>query len=182
MSRGTLALGLIILGLVLPPLARAKEAITRLKICGASRCTTITDLRVLGAVMTDVGDSSMAPPDRAPFYAMRPEKTREWPSTWPHYVYVPSSDAVRVSTGYGDRYWDPLDLDLAAPMLKKATRDLKPNPIPEAWSAVEAAPSRAPGESNRAPPWSWFAGGGLALIAASLVAQHARRRRQAVSH
>ena len=177
-TRGVAALGLIILGLTLASGAQAKEAITRLQICGASHCTTITDPNVLGAVMTDIGDSSMAPPDRAPFYTMHPEKTRKWPSTWPHYVYVPSSDSVRVTTGYGDRYWDPLELDLAAPLLKKATRELKPNPTPEAWSAVGVAAFRVGGETNGVPPWSWFAGAGLALIAASVVARRARRSRR----
>jgi hypothetical protein len=90
LPRKVLVLGLVMLGLTLVPSVQAKEEITRLQICGVSQCTRIADPAALGALLTDIGDGSSAPPPRAPFYTMRPEKTREWPATWPHYVYVPA--------------------------------------------------------------------------------------------
>jgi len=176
MARGAVALGLIMFGLTLAPGAQAKEAITRLQICGASHCATITGARTLEVLMTEIGDESITPPARAPFYTMRPAKTREWPSTWPHYVYVPSSNTVWVTMDNGERYWDRLAFGDS--LLRKATRDLKPNPAPKQWSAARVASMRLEGESNRGSPWRWFAGAGLALIVVSLVAQRARRLRR----
>jgi hypothetical protein len=176
MPRRALALGLIAFGLTLVPSAQAKEAITRLRICGASQCTTIAGLTKLEILMTDIGDESVAPPHRAPFYTMRPEKTREWPATWPHYVYVPSSNAVQVTMGNGDRYWDSIAFELSAPLLREATRDLKPNPTPEAWSTARAA-FQVEGKPDRISWWKWLAGGALAVIVVLLAVQRTRRLR-----
>jgi hypothetical protein len=174
MKRIALALGLTMLGVALVPSAQAKEAITRLKVCGASQCRTIANLRTLEILMTEIGDESVAPPARGPFYTMRPEKTREWPSTWPHYVYVPSSNSVRVTMGNGDRYWDRVGL--SADLLRRVTRNLDPNRTPKAWSTTEV-PLRVSGEPHRVPRWTWFAGAGLAVIVVSLIAQRARQLR-----
>jgi hypothetical protein len=176
MMRVAVGLGLIVFGLTLAPGAQAKEAITGLQICGASQCATITDTRTLEVLMTEIGDESIAPPARAPFYTMRPAKSREWPSTWPHYVYVPSSNTVWVTMDNGERYWDRLAFGDS--LLRKATRDLKPNPAPKQWSAARVASMQVEGESNRGSPWRWFAAAGLALIIVSLVAQRARRLRR----
>jgi hypothetical protein len=175
-KRIALALGLTMFSLALVPSAQAKEAITRLKVCGASQCRTIADLRTLEILMMEIGDESVAPPARAPFYTMRPAKAREWPSTWPHYVYVPSSNTVWVTMDNGERYWDRLAFGDS--LLRKATRDLKPNPAPKQWSAARIASMRLEGESNGGSPFRWFAGAGLALIVVSFVAQRARRLRR----
>lgn len=172
MKRIALALLLTMFGLPLVPSAQAKEAITRLKVCGASHCTTIADLTTLEILMTEIGDESVAPPARARFYSMRPEKTGEWRTTWPHYLYVPSSNAVRVTMGNGDRYWDRV-----GPLLKKVTRDLKPNPTPEAWSAADVAALPATGEAERVSLWTWFTAGGLVVIVVALIVHRARRWR-----
>jgi hypothetical protein len=182
MPRKALAVTLVMLGLTLVPSVQAKEEITRLQICGASQCTTIADAAALRALLTDIGDGSSAPPPHAPFYAMRPEKTREWPATWPHYVYVPASkksrqpgilNAVRVTMGNGERYWDYVTFSV--PILQRATRDLKPNPTPNAWSAADVVRPPTTGEHNRG--WEWLLVGGLAVIIVSLIAQRARRLR-----
>ena len=184
MPRKVLVLGLVILGLTFIPSVQAKEEITRLQICGASRCTTIADPAALGVLLTDIGDGSSAPSPRAPFYTMRPEKTREWPATWPHYVYVPASkmsqqhgilDAVRVTMGNAERYWDYVTLSV--PILQRATRDLKPNPTPNDWSAADVVQAPATGDPNRGSPWKWLLAGGLGVIVLSLIAQRARRLR-----
>jgi hypothetical protein len=172
MPRRVLALALIMFGLTLVSSAQAKDAITRLRICGASRCTTIANVKVLEIVMTDIGDESATPAARVPFYTMRPEKTPEWPTTWPHYLYVPSSNAVWVMMGNGERYWDRLSFDLAAPLLGKAAQHLKANPAPQTWRAV--ATSFRPEGADRSWPWKWFATGALASIVLWLVARRAR--------
>jgi hypothetical protein len=133
-----------VFGPALAPSAQAKDVITRLEVCGTSQCRTIADLTTLEIFMTEIGDESVAAPARAPFYTMRPEKTRDWLSTWPRYVYVPSSSSVRVTMGNGDRYWDRVGL--SADLLERATRDLNPiglrrhGALPTFRSASAASP------------------------------------------
>jgi hypothetical protein len=184
LPRKVLVFGLVVIGLMLVPSVQAKEEITRLQICGVSQCTTIADPAALGALLTDIGDGSAAAPPRAPFYTMRPEKTRQWPATWPHYVFVPASemsqhrgilDAVSVTDRNGERYWDYVTFSV--PILQRATEDLKPNPAPNDWSAAAVWPPTTGDPDSGGSPWKWLLAGGLGVIVLSLIAQRARRLR-----
>jgi hypothetical protein len=173
------------MGLTLVSSVQAKEEINRLQVCGVSQCTTIADPAALRALLTDIGDGSATVPPRAPFYTMRPEKTRQWPAIWPHYVFVPASemsqhrgilDAVRVTDRNGERYWDYVSFSV--PILQKATEDLKPNPAPTDWSAAAAVWPPTTGDPDSGGSlWEWLLAGGLGVIVLSLIAQHARRLR-----
>jgi hypothetical protein len=184
LPRKVLVLGLVVVALTLVPSVQAKQEITRLQICGVSRCTTIAGPAALRALLTDIGDGASAAPPRAPFYSMRPEKAREWPATWPHYVYVPASamsqqhgilNAVRVTDRNGEHYWD--EVTFSVPILQRATQDLKPNPTPNDWNAAASVWPPTTGDPNSGSPWKWLLAGGLGVIVVWLIAQRARRLR-----
>jgi hypothetical protein len=90
---------LIGIALVLPLSASAKEEITDLRVCGASECRIVTDataVRLFMLAIINRAQGRHAPPPTSPYYTIRPERTKQWPWTWPRYVYVPSTRMVRL--------------------------------------------------------------------------------------
>jgi hypothetical protein len=76
--------------------AAAKDSISRLRLCGASGCVTVRDMTTLQILMTYIVPSTAQAPVHAPYFTFAPMPTRQWPITYPRYVYVPSAKLVRI--------------------------------------------------------------------------------------
>lgn len=76
--------------------ATAKDAITRLRLCGASGCVTVRDMTALQILMTYIVPSTPQPPTPARYFTFAPVPTRQWPISYPRYVYVPTAKLVRI--------------------------------------------------------------------------------------
>jgi hypothetical protein len=134
---------ILIAALLTPPLlliglgsATAKEAITRLRLCGASDCVTVQDMTTLQILMTYIGASPAKPPSpaAAPYFTFAPRPTRQWPSSYPRYVYVPSAKLVRIHYPPSASRWS--SVGDAAPLLHRLTAGIRAYPPPSGWHAV----------------------------------------------
>src|SRR5439155_12850545 len=89
------ALSLLALALVLalPARGSAKEGITRLRVCGSLSCRVLTSPRAISAFLSAITNAApgRAAPTPAAYFTLRPERTKEWPTTWPRYLYLPSA-------------------------------------------------------------------------------------------
>ncbi len=114
--------------------ATAKDAITRLRLCGASTCITVLDMTTLQILMTYIVPSTARHPAPAPYFTFAPIPTRQWPSSYPRYVYVPSAKLVRIRYPPSRATWGTVGD--AAPMLQHLTAGMRAYVTPSAWQAV----------------------------------------------
>ncbi len=118
--------------------ATAKDTITRLRLCGASGCVTARDMTTLQILMTYIGASTAQPPSPAPYFTFAPIPTRQWPSSYPRYVYVPSATLVRIRYPPNLARW--ATVGDAAPVLQQLTAGMPAYATPPAWRAVAITP------------------------------------------
>ena len=122
-----LALALV---LALPARAPAKEGITRLRVCGASACRVVASPREISAFLSAITSASRPAPAPAAFFTLRPERTKEWPTTWPRYVYLPAARMIRVQIdSTPEWHW----LGRRDARVRKLIRGLMPYPAPRRW-------------------------------------------------
>jgi hypothetical protein len=122
-----LALALV---LALPARGPAKEGITRLRVCGASACTVVASPREISAFLSAITNASRPAPAPAAFFTLRPERTKEWPTTWPRFVYLPAARMIRVQIDSTPEWrW----LGRRDPLVRKLIRGLTPYPAPRRW-------------------------------------------------
>jgi hypothetical protein len=114
--------------------ASAKEAITRLRLCGASDCVTVRDMTTLQILMTYIGASPGRRPSLAPYFTFAPIPTRQWPSSYPRYLYVPSVKVVRVQNPPTRPTWE--SVGGAAQLLQHLTAHMRPYTTPGGWDSV----------------------------------------------
>lgn len=117
---------LVLAALVLPLGASAKGEITRLSVCGASECRIVTDktsVHTFFLAVINAGQHRGAPP-RSPYFTLRPEQTKDWPTSWPRYVYVPATQMIRLRfrTNRPEWRW----LGRRDPALRRMIRGLRP--------------------------------------------------------
>jgi hypothetical protein len=119
-------------GLALPASGPAKERITRLRVCGPSACRVLTSPRAISAFLSAITNAAPGRPAPAPaaYFTLRPERTQEWPTTWPRYLYLPAARMVRVQI---DRTPEWRWLGRRDPLVRKLTRGLAPYPAPKQW-------------------------------------------------
>ena len=131
------ALSLLALALVLalPARGSAKQGITRLRVCGSSSCRVLTSPRAISAFLSAITNAApgRAAPTPAAYFTLRPERTKEWPTTWPRYLYLPSARMVRVQI---DRAPEWRWLGRRDPLVRKLTRGLQPYPAPKRWQGL----------------------------------------------
>jgi hypothetical protein len=118
--------------------ATAKDAITRLRLCGASGCVTVRDMTTLQILMTYIGSWAAEPPAAAPYLTFAPIPTRQWPSSYPRYVYVPSANVIRIHYPSSASRWS--GIGNAAPLLHQLTAGIRAYPTPSAWRVVTVTP------------------------------------------
>lgn len=136
----------IVIGVLLAPMvlvtgfgaATAKDALTRLRLCGASRCVTVRDMTTLQILMTYIVPSTAQPPSPAPYYTFAPTPTRQWPSSYPRYVYVPAAQLVRIRYPPSPATWGTVGE--AAPLLQHLTAGRRPHATPSSWRSVAVSP------------------------------------------
>jgi hypothetical protein len=136
----------ILIGVLLAPMllltglgaASAKDAITRLRLCGASGCVTVRDMTTLQILMTYIGAATAQPPSPAPYFTFAPIPTREWPSSYPRYVYMPTATLVRIRYPPSPAAW--ATVGEAAPVLQQLTAGMRAYATPSAWRAVAVTP------------------------------------------
>jgi hypothetical protein len=114
--------------------ATAKDAITRLRLCGVAGCVTVRDMTTLQILMTYIGSSTAKPPSPAPYFTFAAIPTRQWPSSYPRYVYVPSEKVVRIHYPPSPSRWSTVGE--AAPLLKQLTAHMRAYATPSAWHAI----------------------------------------------
>jgi hypothetical protein len=124
-----ISLLLAVLALLLPLGASAKGEITRVRVCGVSHCRIVSDRTAVHTFMLAIINAAQGreAPLRSPYFTLRPERTREWPTSWPRYVYVPATRMIRLQSDRRDTpewRW----LGRRDPALKRMTRGLKPFP------------------------------------------------------
>jgi hypothetical protein len=120
---------LLLVAVVLhPPLgASAKGEITQLRVCGASACRIVTDETSVHAFMVAIINHARArnAPPKSPYYTIRPERTKEWQTSWPRYVYVPATRMIRLQLDQrATPEWRWLGRDDSA--VRKLVRGLRP--------------------------------------------------------
>ncbi|MDQ3822274.1 MAG: hypothetical protein M3321_03435 [Actinomycetota bacterium] len=173
---------LVATALVANPSARAKGEITKLRVCGDSGCTTITERVAIRAVMTEIGSGEAPAAPLGSFYVLVPEPTPEWRTAWPRYVYVPAANAVHVRWNDGTRYWTPVARDST---LFRLTRGRTPYRAPTAWEELTVRASGAIVDTSSGSGVGWRTISTVFVVAAAalLVAggrfrtrQRARRR------
>jgi hypothetical protein len=101
----TITVLLVGLVLILAGAASAKNEITRLRVCGPARCKVVTDPSARHAfinAITNAAQGRSAPVGGA-YFTIRAERTKEWPVTWPRYVYVPRARMIRLQIDRRDR-------------------------------------------------------------------------------
>jgi hypothetical protein len=136
----------ILIGVLLAPMlllaglggASAKDAITRLRLCGASGCVTVRDMTTLQILMTYIGAATAQSPSPAPYFTFAPIPTRQWPTSYPRYVYVPRATLVRVRYPPSPATW--ATVGEAAPVLQQLTAGMRAYAAPSAWHAVAVTP------------------------------------------
>src|SRR5919197_3092503 len=98
MRRVIMPVFVLALVLALPARGPAKEGIARLRVCGSSACRVLASPREIGAFLSAITSASRPRPAPAPaaFFTLRPQRTKEWPTTWPRYVYLPAARMIRV--------------------------------------------------------------------------------------
>lgn len=113
-----------LVALTLPAVADAKE-ISKVELCGAESCNTITGAQNTRRLV-DNGDSlSMMAAPPGPYYRVTLTATHEeGTDTWSIF-YVPAGDRL----GLPDGQWQQLT-GVAAAAYRKATADLEPHPAP----------------------------------------------------
>jgi hypothetical protein len=114
--------------------ASAKDAIDKLRLCGASGCIVVRNMTRLQILMTYITPGTSRQPALAAYFTFAPVPTRSWPSSYPRYVYVPSVKVVRINYPPGTTTWGKVGE--AAPVLRRLTRGLRPYLPPRSWSAV----------------------------------------------
>jgi hypothetical protein len=89
---------LTVVVLILPLGASAKGEITQLRVCGASACRIVTDKTSVHAFMVAIINHARgrSAPPKSPYFTIRPERTKEWQTSWPRYVYVPAARMIRL--------------------------------------------------------------------------------------
>jgi hypothetical protein len=127
--------------------ATAKDAITRLRLCGASGCVTVRDVTTLQILMTYIVPSTAQPPAPAPYFTFAPVRTRQWPISYPRYVYVPTAKLARIRYPPSPAIWGTVGE--AAQVLEHLTTGMRPYTAPGAWRTV-AVTSRATAHTLRA--------------------------------
>jgi hypothetical protein len=150
----------IVIGVLLAPVllltgfgsAIAKDAITRLRLCGASGCVTVRDMTTLQILMTYIIPATAQPPSLAPYYTFAPIPTRQWPSSYPRYLYVPSAQLVRIRYTPSPATWGIVGD--AAQLLHHLTAGIHPYPTPSTWRSVAVSPRAT---SQTLPPQSGLA-------------------------
>jgi hypothetical protein len=120
--------------------ATAKDAITRIRLCGASGCVTVRDMTTLQILMTYIVPSTAQPPAPAPYFTFAPVRTRQWPISYPRYVYVPTANLVRIRYPPSPASWG--NVGDAAQVLEHLTAGMRPYAARSAWHTV-AVTSRA---------------------------------------
>jgi hypothetical protein len=146
----------IVIGVFLAPVllltgfgsATAKDAITRLRLCGASGCVTVRDITTLQILMTYIVPSRAQPPSLAPYYTFAPIPTRQWPSSYPRYLYVPSAQLVRIRYPPSPATWGTVGD--AAPLLQHLTAGIRAYATPSTWQSV-AVSARATAQTLLPP-------------------------------
>ncbi len=118
---------LVLVALVLPLGASAKGEITRLRVCGVSQCRIVTDKTSVHTFFLAVINAGQdrAAPARSPYFTLRPEQTKDWPTSWPRYVYVPATQMIRLQFDRRDTpewRW----LGRRDPALRRMIRGLRP--------------------------------------------------------
>jgi hypothetical protein len=153
----------LLAGLAFPGEAYAKGEISRLAICGASSCRTVSEPVVVLPITTLHLDLERgAAPAPAAFYTVIPQESKTWSSTWPRFVYVPSADAVLIKR-YGEKgvWYSPT---WACWALRKATRGLEPRSKPARWGSPRVLVWKAEGKENS----STFTVGGIVVALAAI--------------
>jgi hypothetical protein len=115
-------------------LAAAKDAIDRLRLCGASECVTVRHMTTLQILMTYIGAGDAARPAPAPYFTFAAVRTAEWPSSYPRYLYVPSKATVRITYPAGVTRW--ATVGDAAQVLRRLTAGIRPYARPRTWRSV----------------------------------------------
>jgi hypothetical protein len=118
--------------------ASVTDAITRLRLCGASGCVTVRDITTLQILMTYIGASTAQPPSPAPSFTFAPIPRRDRPSSYPRYVYVPSATLVGIRYPPTPATW--ATVGDAAPVLQQLTAGMRAYAAPNAWRAVAVTP------------------------------------------
>jgi hypothetical protein len=113
----------------LPTGAQAKGNLTRLPVCGASGCKTVTDATTIEGLLT-FGEYPHAAPPSASFYTLTPHWSDQWPPTWPRYVYVPAAEAVGMAWATGRVEWFRVELPQT---FHDVARGLEPFPAMRSW-------------------------------------------------
>jgi len=133
--------------LVLAPAAGAKD-LAAFKVCGAKRCTSISDRALLRSLLAGIHAQREAPrvttPRPAPFlrfeYWVRGDRGRD-----PSFVqyYVPSRGALEVSTGPSTWTW--IRSDATAALFQRVSKGAAPFPAPRFSSVtISGRPARDP--------------------------------------
>ena len=118
--------------------ATAKDEITRLRLCSASGCVIVRDMTTLRILMTYIAPSTAHPPARAHYFTFAPVPTREWPTSYPRYVYVPTAKLVRISYPPSPATWGTVGE--AAQVLEHLTARMRAYAAPIAWRTVAVTP------------------------------------------
>jgi hypothetical protein len=114
--------------------AGAKDAIDRLRLCGASGCVTVRDMTTLQILMTYIGAADAARPSPAPYFTFAAVRTAEWPTSYPRYLYVPSRATVRITYPAGVTRW--ATVGDGAQVLRRLTTGIRPYASPRTWRSV----------------------------------------------
>jgi hypothetical protein len=117
-------------GLTLTASGPAKEGITRLRVCGASACRVLTSPSAISTFLSAITNAAPGRPAPAPaaYFTLRPERTKDWPVTWPRYLYLPAARMVRVQIDSTPEWrW----LGRRDALVRKLTRALEPYPAPK---------------------------------------------------
>jgi hypothetical protein len=120
---------LVLIAFVLPLSASAKGEITQLKVCGTSGCRIVTDTTAVHSFALAIinGAQSRDVPPKSAYYTVRPERTKQWQSSWPRYLYAPSIQMIRIQRdGRATPEWIWLGRRNAA--ARRLIRGLRPFP------------------------------------------------------
>jgi len=93
----------------------------------------VTEAKMIRAFLSAITNAApgRAAPAPGAYFTLRPEPTKEWPESWPRYLYVPAARMIRVQV---DRIPEWRWLGRRDPLVRRITRGLRPYRKPERWS------------------------------------------------
>jgi hypothetical protein len=107
---------------------------------------TVRDITTLQILMTYIGASTAPRPSPSLYFTFAPTPTRQWPSSYLRYVYVPSAQVVRIRYPPAGASW--ASVGDAAPVLDRLTEGMRAYATPRTWRTV-AVTSRAASRISR---------------------------------